>query len=166
MERTKFPFLVSVQNRIKRAVWMLESYRKSPRPRNSCRSGLVGVVFIALALPGAQVAAQEEIAPFKLTHVNGELSIRYLFDERSDTRTNGESTGDSTRWQEGWFIRTRSYVYHPALLEMDISGGSTFAQNSYDSSPSSSDRLLSYSAILKFLSLKAYPFNVFFDISN
>jgi hypothetical protein len=101
-----------------------------------------------------------------MTGVNGELSIRYAFDERSDSRASEGFASDSTRWQQGLSIRTRSYVYHPALLEMFISAGSIFAQNSYDSNPGTSDRLLTYDARLNFLALKAYPFTVFFTQSN
>jgi hypothetical protein len=125
---------------------------------------------IALALPGVEVIAQEEIAPFKLTNVDGSFALRYYLDERSDTRASGVSAEESTRLFEDLFIRTRSYVYHPALLEMLISGGTTFSQDSYDSntggSTRGSSRLLTYSANLRFLSFKAYPFTVFFTQSN
>jgi hypothetical protein len=166
MGQTKFPYLVSAQSRIKQAAWMLKPFGKSPHPWSFCRSGILGVFLGLIALPGAEVAAQDEITPFKMTGLNGVLSFRYAFDERSDTSASGGSSGDSTRWQQSFNIRTRSYVYHPALLEMFLSAGSTFSQYSYDSNPYNKDRLLTYSATLNFLRLKAYPFTVFFSQSN
>ena len=169
MAQTKFPYSDSVHNRIKRAVWMPESCRKSLCLLSSCRRGLVCTVISVLALLGTEVAAQEEIAPFRLTNVNGQLSVRYFLDERGDTSASERFATSSARWQEEFLVRTRSYIYHPALLEMFISAGSILGQSSSDSNAGSSSersRLIRYDARLSFLRRKAYPFTVFFRQDN
>ena len=133
------------------------------RPLTSGRA-LVAFIIFVLTLPAPKVAAQEDIATFKLTDINSDFSIRYLLDERSDEGLGGGPFTSSELWKEELLIRTRSYVYHPALLEMEISGGPTLVQYGYESDQgdnSGRETLFNYDAWLNFLERKAYPFSVF-----
>jgi hypothetical protein len=60
-------------------------------------------------------------------------------------------------WQEKLLLRARSYVYHPALLEIIVSGGPVAIQ-----SEGSNDLLFGYDVTLNALARKPYPFSVYF----
>lgn len=72
--------------------------------------------------------ADQEIAPFRLTGLEGYLQMRYLADETTfPQRTAG--TGLRTRLSnlvEEVFILSHSYIYHPRLLSLDVGGGPVF----------------------------------------
>ena len=69
--------------------------------------------------------AESEIAPFKLENFAADFSVRYSLDDRT---TNADFVR-SILWREELGFHTRSYVYHPALLDMNISGGLVFLQD-------------------------------------
>jgi hypothetical protein len=113
-----------------------------------------------------QASAQEEISTFKLTDVRGSLTGRYFFNESIDEYGGETVSANSNRWQEELYIRTRSYIYHPALLEMLISAGPVFSQTYNSSGDSKNDYNISeykYDGRLNFLSRKPYPFTVYFS---
>lgn len=126
--------------------------------------GLDILLFAVLATASMPTAAQEEIAPFKLTNVNGTFSLRYLLDDVQDTGFAGAPFASSGRLQERLNIRTRSYVFHPAFLEILAGGGPIFVQDSYDSNTgknSGRESLFGYDVALNALGRKRYPFTVF-----
>jgi hypothetical protein len=103
--------------------------------------------------------AQDEVAPFRLTDVSGDLSIRYLLDSWRDDNPAGDSRTISPVWEEELRIRTRSYVYHPAFLDMEIGGGPLLVQYGYESEQGNTDgtdTLFNFDAALNFLDRKAY----------
>lgn len=72
-------------------------------------------------------AADDEIAGFRLTEVEGYASMRYL-DDRSTTRQDGPSGASrsglaQSEWRNEVFLMTHSYVYHPNFLTLDVGGG-------------------------------------------
>ena len=90
---------------------------------------------LALLLGASECTAQQsaplrlkrstEIAPFRLTGIEGYLVTRYL---RDDSSSSGQVGGAATRQSistqgEELFVMTHSYVYHPGLLSLDLGGG-------------------------------------------
>lgn len=140
---------------------MRETTNKSPHVKGpkGCRTRILIAAFITMF--AADGAAQQDIRFFNLTDVSGTFTARYWFDERSDKDSSQSPTAESTRWQEHLYVRTRSYIYHPAFLEMIISGGPTAVQSTSASSQSD-DVLFGYDVTLNALARKAYPFTVFF----
>lgn len=78
--------------------------------------------------------ADQEIAPFRLTGVEGYLQARYLTDEISYPQQTGDA-GSRTRQSdliEEVFLLTHSYIYHPSLLSLDLGGGPVLDRSRYD----------------------------------
>jgi hypothetical protein len=117
-------------------------------------------VFSALSFSTAD--AQYEIDLFNLTDVSGDLSVRYILDERQDGESTDLTSAKSSRLLEELSIRTKSYIYHPAFLNIIASGGPLFTQQR-NNSVSSQDALFGYDVALNFLSRKPYPFRIFFS---
>jgi hypothetical protein len=112
----------------------------------------------------AGVSAQQEVAPFKLANVDGVLLFGYTLDEDHNDYLVGDDSYTTDVWREQLLFRTRSYVYHPALLDILFSGGPTFRQvgnASSDASSSYSETSFSYDLRLNFLGRKSYPFTIF-----
>jgi hypothetical protein len=111
------------------------------------------------------VVAQEELAFFNLTDVYGLFSVRYLMDSAQNEGVAGTSKAASSRLAEELKIVTKAYVYHPAFLNMTISGSPIFVQNDYDSDSGESklrETLFGYNASFNFLNRKRYPFSIWF----
>jgi hypothetical protein len=109
--------------------------------------------------------AQTEIAPFRLTDVSGDFSARYSLDDWRDESPGANSRTSAPTWEQELNIQTKSYIYHPAFLNMDIGGGPLLSQYEYESDQGKndgSDTLYNFNAALNFLSLKAYPFTLFY----
>jgi hypothetical protein len=115
---------------------------------------LVATVILSL---GTDAVAQDDIKLFNLTDISGHFSARYWFDERNDESQGYVSAAESTRWHESLNLRARSYIYHPAFLEMLFSAVPLAVQ-----SEGSSEFLFGYDVTLNALSRKRYPFTVFF----
>ena len=112
----------------------------------------------------------DDIAPFRLTKVDGTFAVRYsLYDqERFSVDSPGTFESRDT-WEEELWIMTESYIYHPGFLNMDIGGGPLLVQQQFDSSQganSSSDVLMNYLARFNFLELKNYPFSIYAQRSH
>ncbi len=145
----------------------------SPRASNKGRTPSLVVwigLLIMLSTITTTAAQQSDIGPFRLTDVSGTMAVRYLLDEQ----IRGQSGGDDvfqTRptIEEELFIRTQSYVYHPGFLNMDIGAGGLFLQEQFDSNigdNNSSSALFNMAANLNFLSLKDYPFTLYYQRSH
>jgi hypothetical protein len=104
--------------------------------------------------------SQDEIAPFKLTDVSGDFRVGYTLDDR----VIDENFTTSNLWREELFFRTRSYIYHPAMLDMQIDGGLEYVQDSYKTQAGSNretELLFNYDMKFNFLDRKRYPFTVY-----
>jgi hypothetical protein len=118
------------------------------------------------ALHFSTALAQYEIDFFNLTDVSGDLSVRYLLDERQDDDSSNSTSAKSSRLFEELSIRTKSYIYHPAFINIIASGGPIFTQQRESNdveSVSSQDTLFGYDVALNFLSRKPYPFRIYFN---
>jgi hypothetical protein len=143
---------------------------RKPRGTNIfCSTNKYRGLAILLCLSITETLASD-IGAFKLTDLSGELALRYLFDEQSFS-TSGVKVQQDTRptFQEEYRINTRSYVYHPNMLTMDVGGSFLLDQSRYEtltSENSNNEELLSFNAQLDFLNKKPYPVSLFYDKQN
>jgi hypothetical protein len=111
-----------------------------------------------------------ELKPFGLLDTNASLSIRYLLDENSRQSEGAAETFENrTTWEQDLFLLSRSYVYHPLFLNMELGAGPLLVQQQFDSdagSNSNNESLLNLYTRFNFLDLKSYPFSLFFRRSH
>ncbi len=115
-------------------------------------------------------AMATQVQPFNMTSVDGELALRYLFDEQTFYNA-GEKGQQDTRptFQEEFQIDTHSYVFHPNLLSVDLGGSILFDQSRLETQAgenSNSEALLGVNARLDFLNKKPYPVSLYYDKQN
>lgn len=96
--------------------------------------------FLVLAGLAACQANAQEIAPFRLTSLEGHLSFRGLSDQ-VDTRQSALAGSDRSRLAQSGlrselFIMSHSYVYHPKFLSLDLGGGPLLDRQSYEADAS------------------------------
>lgn len=139
----------------------------APPLRRAWRS--LALPAVALLL-GADRLRAEEIAPFKLTGVDGYATLQYASDEQTTAQP---GAARSRQAQSGWrneiFAMTHSYVYHPNLLTLDIGGGPILHGDSYSGDTESAQRrglLYNFSARANFLRDKPYTGTLFFSHLN
>jgi hypothetical protein len=78
---------------------------------------------VACLAGGAGVRAQE-IAPFRMTNVEGFVQLRSQQESYSATQAGAASTRLSQQdMRSEVFLLTHSYVYHPNFLSLDVGGG-------------------------------------------
>jgi len=111
-----------------------------------------------------------EIDAFRLTDVNSELSLRYLYDEQT-FYSSGDKIQQDTRptFQEEYIVNTESYIYHPNLLSLDLGASFLLDQSRVETltdENSNNEKLLGYNARLDFLKNKPYPASVYYTKSN
>jgi hypothetical protein len=128
-------------------------------------------LFLAVApsLSSGENHNVDDIKAFGLLDVSGRFRTTYLFDDRE--RGSGQSGSFETRstWEEEFFLLTRSFVYHPGFLNMDIGGGPVFVQQQFDATlgeSSDNDTLFNFLARFNFLELKTYPFSLHYERSH
>ena len=133
----------------------------------ACRIALLGGV--------CRVSLAQQIAPFKLTGVEGHNTVRYMRDEIVTAQPGSGSTPGTTARQaqsdlrEELFLMTHSYVYHPNLLSLDIGGGPILQRGSYfnDSEETRSQgALYNFTGRATFLRDKPYRGSVFYEHLN
>lgn len=140
----------------------------APPPSRTHRSWTLAV--IAPLLLGAGPLCAEEITPFKMTGVDGYVTLQYASDEQSTAQP---GAARSRQGQSGWrneiFAMTHSYVYHPNLLTLDIGGGPILHGDSYSGDTGSAQQrglLYNFSARANFLRDKPYTGTLFFSHLN
>ena len=130
---------------------------------------------VALLYGVCGVSTAQEIAPFRLTGVEGYNTLRYMRDEFVTTQPGSGSTpGTSSRqaqsdFREELFVMTHSYVYHPNLLSLDIGGGPILQRGSFvsDSQETQSQgALYNFTGRARFLRDKPYTGSVFYEHLN
>ena len=110
-----------------------------------------------------------DIKPFGLLDISGRFRITYLFDDRERGSAQSSSYETRSTWEEEFFLLTRSFIYHPGFLNMDIGGGPVFVQQQFDATlgeNGDNDTLLNFLARLNFLELKSYPFSLHYERSH
>ena len=125
-----------------------------------------------VAVPIAAVAERFEVIetkPFGLIELDGRVRIGYLFDRRGGDSASINANSSQASWEEEFFLRTKSFVYHPGLLNMVFAGGPVFVQQQFESggeNTSSGDTLFNFQSRLNFLDIKNYPVSVYYDKSH
>jgi hypothetical protein len=110
-----------------------------------------------------------EVRPFGLLDVDGHVRVGYLFDERDHGSTDTDSAESQASWEEEFYLRTRSFIYHPGFLNMVLGGGPVFVQQQFDSldgDASNRETLFNFESRLNFLDIKTYPFSVYYQQSH
>jgi hypothetical protein len=115
----------------------------------------------------------EEIAPFRLTGVEGEIYVRFVNDIYRDKRD-----GEQTSRREGKFFEAgldatfNSYIYHPNFFRLDFGGGPVTIRSIYDARSinqtdpiheSDQDEYLNFHSKAFILEKKPYPTIVYYD---
>jgi len=85
------------------------------------RNAVLTCIILVLLLPESVVRAQET-APFRLTDYWAYLQLNYRIDQINTKSIGVETDIDDTRFQIELGGSTTSYIYHPKLLQMHISG--------------------------------------------
>lgn len=142
------------------------------RRRNWPNGAVVMFVMAGVVMP-TDVLAQE-VAPFRLTGIEGNLSVRYLGDSLESGAAGNPTTVDSFRTlEEELFVLTHSYFYHPNFLKADIGLGPLFVQNRVESesggvnqSNSANESLYNLTARLSFFEPKAFPVVLYHEHLN
>ncbi len=111
-----------------------------------------------------------EIDTFRVTDVSSELALRYLYDEQT-FYSSGTKTQEDVRptFQEEYLLESKSYIYHPNLLSLDLGASFLLDQSRVETlsdSNSNNEQLLGYNARLDFLKNKPYPASVYYTKSN
>jgi hypothetical protein len=124
-----------------------------------------------LALLAWQACQAEEIAPFRLTGIDGYVLVDYLNDGLSTKQTGaaGTSSQKQTNLREEIFVMSHSYVYHPNFLTLDIGGGPIRQDTSIDldgNQTNSGKTLYSFTGRANFLRDKPVHGSLFYDHLN
>ena len=111
-----------------------------------------------------------QIETFRLTEVNSELALRYLYDAQT-FYSSGDKTQEDIRptFQEEYSVDTESYIYHPNLLSMNLGASFLLDQSrvkTLSAENSNNEQLLGYNARLDFLKNKPYPASLYYTRSN
>ena len=125
----------------------------------------------AQASAPVQLKGTQEIAPFRLTGIDGYMVARYLSD---DSRSSGQAGGAGSRakqsnMSEEIFLMTHSYIYHPSLLSLDLGGGPVIDKGSYNAdgvATNSKRQLVNFSGRATVLRDKPYTGALFYDRRN
>lgn len=126
-------------------------------------------IALILVLPDICVAEYHEvddIKPFGLLEVSGHVRAGYLFDDRERGASAAKSFEQQSSWEEEVFVLTRSFIYHPGFLNMDLGGGPVFVQQQFDTNVDSSTNdevLFNFLGRLNLLELKSYPVSVYYE---
>lgn len=122
----------------------------------------------AAAAPGSPDGI--EIKPFELFSTDGDLTVRYLLDDRTIGDPGEDATfEDRLTWEQELWFRTKSYVYHPGFLNIDFDLGPKLVQQRYDANAGSNkdnQEFLQFNTRLNFLNLKKYPFSLYYTRLN
>lgn len=111
----------------------------------------------------------QEIAPFRLTGIDGYMTARYLSDESSTSAAAGTARARQSNMTEELFLMTHSYVYHPSLLSLDLGGGPVLDKGSFGSdgvTTNSRRQMFNFSGRATVLRDKPYNGALFYDRHN
>ena len=135
-------------------------------------AALVGLV-ITVGLTGRNSHAQE-IAPFRITGVDGYVLVGGLWDDHIATRPADntgavESSETQSTLRSEVFVMTHGYVYHPALVAFDLGGGPVYDDGWYRTggdTTHSGELLYNLVGRANFLTGKPYTGGVFYEHLN
>jgi hypothetical protein len=130
MRARRSPQSVSAERRARPA--MVKGRQGVRRLRlQSCRAA-----WLPLLLALGAAARAQDIAPFRVTSVEGHNTIRYLRDGFVSAQPGlglvpPVSTRAQSDWREELYVLTQAYVYHPNLLSLELGLGPVLQRASY-----------------------------------
>lgn len=140
---------------------------KARRPGRWTRTvAKFALIFVSPAVCVAEYHEVDDIKPFGLIDVSGEVRVGYLFDDRERGASAEKSFEQQSSWEEEVFVLTRSFIYHPGFLNMDLGGGPVLVQQQFDTnvdSATNDDVLFNFVGRLNLLELKSYPLSVYYE---
>jgi len=122
-----------------------------------------------------ELGVAQEIAPFRMTGVEGYNNLRYVRDQYVTTQPGVGSVSGTTskqgqsEFREELFVMTHSYIYHPNLLSLDIGAGPILQYSGFlndAGETKSGGALYNFSGRAKFLRDKPYQGSVFYEHLN
>ncbi|MGD8590196.1 MAG: hypothetical protein PVG22_15330 [Chromatiales bacterium] len=125
------------------------------------------VAAMILAVIFCDYAVSEEVSPFRVTDVDGEIYVHYLNDIYRD-----KSYGEESSRREGKVLETGidvtlfSYIYHPNFFRLNFGGGPVSFRHIYDSNlvhENYQDEYLNFHSKAYLLEKKAYPTILYYD---
>ena len=113
----------------------------------------------------------QEIAPFRITGVEGYVEARYLRDDNRNSGQAGQAGSRATQSNlvEEVFVMTHSYVYHPTLLSLDIGGGPVLDRGRGETDIATTNtgrQMFNFTSRATILREKPYSGVLFFDHRN
>lgn len=112
----------------------------------------------------------EEFTFFKLTDVEGSLGLGYSLTETNlDQGEGSKSFEKRPAMQQELSISTRSYIFHPNLLEMELDAGLQFEQEELENDSgkkTANNNYFDFSGRWDFLKKKAYPISLYYTQRN
>jgi len=121
---------------------------------------------VSPAICVAEYHEVDDVKPFGVLDVSGHVRIGYLFDDRERGASAEKSFEQQASWEEDIFVLTRSFIYHPGFLNMDLGGGPVLVQQQFDTNVDSNTRndvLFNFVGRLNLLELKTYPVSVYYE---
>jgi hypothetical protein len=121
------------------------------------------------------VSAAQEVAPFRITGVEGYNALRYMRDEFVTEQPGiGLTPGARSRhaqsdFREELFVMTHSYVIHPNFMSLDVGGGPILQRGRFVSDAEetqSQGALYNFTGRAMFLRDKPYTGSVFYEHLN
>lgn len=126
----------------------------------------IALMLVSPAVCIAEYHEVDDIKPFGLLEVSGHVRVGYLFDDRERGASSEKSYEQQSSWEEEFFLLTRSFIYHPGFLNMDLGGGPVLVQQQFDTnvdSATNDDVLFNFLGHLNLLELKNYPVSVYYE---
>lgn len=125
---------------------------------------------VALAMLGSHAAIRaQEVAPFRLTGIDGYASIRYLNEEFDSLQPGARVRQGLSDVRQEVFLMTHGYIYHPNFLTLDIGGGPVLQRSRYVSDApdvASSSSRYNLTARASLLRDKPYRGTLFYEKLN
>ncbi|MDH5181095.1 MAG: hypothetical protein OEZ39_10685 [Gammaproteobacteria bacterium] len=131
----------------------------------SCPQLRYSLLMVALCLSLSVHA--NEISVFNLTGIEGDVGISYQSDELMQGQVHGAKTGSKlSTTREDINLLSRSYIYHPNLLNIEFGVGLSYVQNKLETTidnTETDESLDSLNARLNFLDKKPYPITLYYN---
>lgn len=137
------------------------------------KTGAVAVLIASIGWNAMNSHAQE-VAPYRLTGVDGHVSMRYVRDEyrTGEVTPSSGSAGSYQAFSDlrtEVFLMTHGYVYHPNFLMLDLGGGPVLERSSSVSDgvgTQAQDEFYNFATRGTFFREKPYRGSVFYEHLN
>lgn len=112
----------------------------------------------------------EEFTFFKLTDAEGSMRLGYTLNKTNIDQGEGSKSFEKRpALQQELSVSTRSYIFHPNLLEMELDAGLQFEQEELENNSetiTANNDYFDFSGRWNFLKKKAYPISLYYTQRN